>query len=807
MLYLDDPIRIGGLDVFRDYNYPRKFHFLPRSPRVATEGNEALFHLLIWRDENTEGEEEGGGFLTMTADLKVPEQVLEDARRELSRRYGVQAELTPLQVESGAVKVSMLDSSSGDEERGSFVEQIVAHGTPSLYGDQRAVFTAELSQRGAVAMQESLLNEGASPVMLVYELTYRGLLPAYECKIEIDFQQSYDYLRNRMTFASLFLQADLDTEMEELEKRGAIKIKEVVYHTDDPEQRQQRMQQLQQLARELAQWTFFKPGLNPGAVLAQNVRDLHAEGGVAAGLDVSTPFHRMMTGTGGGSEAPSRPATAATEASGERLSGAETQASESSATPDSGGTAQQSGGNPAVEAWNRAGRPQATYQLKQISQRERQHIVFELNQVSATTRTIAPQGQLRLLPGMADAGGRIQEIGLDSDFFKRIEGTVAVDADLDAFGVSSLNVELRYGRDEDGTGPADDDSFLLEAAGEEHAYGFFRDASETLDVDYRVTVNYQPDSAIGNSASHVSTDWIRTGDRHIEIDPRIAGGIVALDIQAASVDWNLVDQVQANVVYDDPAGEEMDGRTTVILKSDAQSQRVLVRPREPRDPIRVDASFRYKDGAEDTVSLSRVGSGPVIINQPADSTHTVDVTLLDPMARFRNVRVQFARGEDEDSLELSGDRSRASWSFRPEDDNRSYRYRVTYMLDGPVHETDWVDTETTQLLLGDKVDGMLRVEVMLLGSLADANMRALRLTLRYPDAPDWADAEFEQTIVAGSQPDGPIEWRVPMADRTRSEYEVEMQWFASDGSRQQTGPITTDQETVLIDPALPEEIL
>src|SRR3990170_3987431 len=162
MLYLDEPIRIGRLNLFRDYNNKGLFYFLPGSPSIATEGGQPLFHLLIWRGEDAAGAARGGGFLTMTAELKVAQAELETATRELSRRFGVSATLAPLQVESGSVKVAMLDAATGDEDAGAFVEKILAHGTPSLYGDERAVFKAELSQDGAVAMQASLLNEGAS---------------------------------------------------------------------------------------------------------------------------------------------------------------------------------------------------------------------------------------------------------------------------------------------------------------------------------------------------------------------------------------------------------------------------------------------------------------------------------------------------------------------------------------------------------------------------------------------------------------------------------------------------------------------
>jgi hypothetical protein len=74
----------------------------------------------------------------------------------------------------------------------------------------------------------------------------------------------------------------------------------------------------------------------------------------------------------------------------------------------------------------------------------------------------------------------------------------------------------------------------------------------------------------------------------------------------------------------------------------------------------------------------------VILNQPLDKTQTVDVTLLDPLARYERVTVQFAEGDpaaggSSRSIELKGNNARASWSFRPDRaDKRDYRYKTTY---------------------------------------------------------------------------------------------------------------------------------
>src|SRR4029079_12699168 len=92
VLYLDSPIELHGLTVFRDYNEPNTFHYMPGNPEISNDGGEQAFQLLIYRRDITdnpdfnEGDRPGGGFLTMTVDLGVSTGTLDAVRRELGSR-------------------------------------------------------------------------------------------------------------------------------------------------------------------------------------------------------------------------------------------------------------------------------------------------------------------------------------------------------------------------------------------------------------------------------------------------------------------------------------------------------------------------------------------------------------------------------------------------------------------------------------------------------------------------------------------------------------------------------------------------
>jgi len=83
MLYLDSVSTVQGLTLYRDYANPKLFYYLPRSPRLAREAGDPMFQLLIYRRDITDnpafktGDRLGGGFLTMTVDLSVPDATIQ----------------------------------------------------------------------------------------------------------------------------------------------------------------------------------------------------------------------------------------------------------------------------------------------------------------------------------------------------------------------------------------------------------------------------------------------------------------------------------------------------------------------------------------------------------------------------------------------------------------------------------------------------------------------------------------------------------------------------------------------------------
>jgi hypothetical protein len=798
MLNVDDSLQIQGLTLFRDYSDSAKFYYLPDSPQLAREGGEPLFQLLIYRRDVTdnpdfnEGEERGGGFLTMTVDLKVSDEKLEAVRGELRRRARVsQVELTPVPIEQGSVRVTALGVSAGgsggtsavdaEQQTGStrFVENILGYAQPSMYGDNRAVFSIELSTEGALLMKASLEDNGASSISVLYDLDYKGLMPARECKIVIEFRQSYEHFRARAQANTLWFKADIDRETEALIKNTSIKIEDVDYMGGlTPEQLTARATELNRFARELAQGEFFRPGLRPGEVLAKDRGEItvydptEAAAQVTAGF--STPLELALTGQGRGGEGqqvvrghsdqtggigghpvtpPAAPGagapagTAGGTAAGTQGAGAGTQGAAgagAATTPAAPANRPMT----AVERWNAAGRPQAAFMLRSLSQSEQQRIEYNLRQVTAVTRSIAPQGSIKLAAGDAQLRGRIKFVDLDDDFFSFLKVTVTTNADLADLGVNSLVVKVRYGVHPDGRAPFKTDEFLLKAKGEEKSTTFPMDHRRTMDFEYQVVVNYNPDFGIGHDVTQMTSPWIRTSTRNLDIDPRSVQGLLMVRLLKGQIDFDVVRSVQAQVIYEDEKNG-IHAEQTVQIDRDSPDAVVPIRLANPElTSFRVVSKW-FTAGSVDDLSLVKTRGNDVVLNQPPSKAVPVSLQAVDPLDRYDRMTVELAYapggGQPEQRsrvFTLTGENPSASWTFflpSLEAEPR-YRYAVTLIgKDGTVRKQDWTPAVERQLIVGDVFPGMLDVEVELVDDPTAAGFRLALFTLTYPDVPEGMD--------------------------------------------------------------------
>jgi hypothetical protein len=834
MLYLDSMLEVGGLTLFRDYSpsntTSNRYFYMPRNPQLVIEAGQPLFQLLIYRRDITDnpdfnqGDQPGGGFLTMTVGFGVSQSTLDAVKAELRSFTGGEVELAPVPFEEGSVRISALGASAGrvaglegeeEEETGAavaergprFVETIIGAASPNLYPDYQSVFQIQLSHEGALLMRASLEDPGASQIAMVGDFAYRGLMPAYEAKITIDFKQSYSYLRTRFAMNSLWFKSDVDAEVEHLQKEGHIKIEAADYLQSDPGKLAENAGKLNELAKELATWAFFKPGLTPGRVLAEDRGTLTVydptEDAKRNDVGFTSPILAAATGKGSPADvAGPRNQGDSANPSTTRVGGQP--APPPAAPPAEGGATAAAGAGGAVEAWNKMGRPQAAFLLKSLTQAEEQIITYDLRQVAATIRRASPQGSIRVMPGAAQLPGRIKEVDLDAAFFDQVAGTVTTTADLASAGVTSMVVKLRYGVDDDGTAPKDTKEIALDATGDSESYAFFMDRRHSMELEYQVVVNYKAGFAIGDTQTQSTSPWIRTTTRNLDIDPRSVGVVFPVNLVLGAVDWQSVRNIQSTVRYQ---SNGVRGERTVLLTEGSTSAVVPVRPPDGQSRRYSVSNRFFYDTTEEVVELEGEGDSTVVINPPTARAVPISISAADPLGRLRKVTVElsYTPGPDQPEqsrlVELPGDGASAAWTlFRPDDRTvAKYGYRVTlFDKNGTTDTGDWEQTIERQLIVGDVFEGLLEVEArFLVADFASLGFMGAKLHLEYPDAPPQADASVEKFFTGTPEP---FIWRVPKKPGGTGQYQYTVQWIRANSTTETVGLVTSAEELLLLFP-------
>jgi len=243
MLYLGNgarEVKVGEegeerlIQLFPDSVDPLQWYYLPNFPHVAKmqDGTPAI-RLLVYRedlDEIEEGDEEAVAFLSLDVDVSWPPEVVETAAKRLKRDEDLDEEprLTPIFYREGSVKLMLLDAVTPDEEveATDFVTTILGSGSPSLYGDNRAIFQASLPKRGAAALSGAL--DGVTPIGVVYSLTFAGLQPAFNVRAKVDWQKVYDHFSEQEKTDLLFYEKEIQKSIDSLRDERVIEIESTI---------------------------------------------------------------------------------------------------------------------------------------------------------------------------------------------------------------------------------------------------------------------------------------------------------------------------------------------------------------------------------------------------------------------------------------------------------------------------------------------------------------------------------------------------------------------------------------------------
>ncbi len=262
MLALDSRLEVRGVALYRDHLTPHRFYYLPGPPRLAVgEGRQGL-ELTRYRGARS------GGLLLLDVDLEWPEATLHAVRAELEAQHGCQIELAPVLFQEGTAHLTALGTTSAPAAAGTaprLVERIIGSATPSLLGQQRAIFSLLLEPDG-VQLVQAALSGVELPLVVAYELLFGGLRPARGLRARVHYQLAFASLRSRIVSDSLVFSVDLDREVEALTRDGHIEIEDIDARGLDAEALARRRSETAAALRELIELIFFRPATSPGAL-------------------------------------------------------------------------------------------------------------------------------------------------------------------------------------------------------------------------------------------------------------------------------------------------------------------------------------------------------------------------------------------------------------------------------------------------------------------------------------------------------------------------------------------------------------
>lgn len=308
MLSTEHPIQIKGFTLFRDLNDARRYYYLPKSEVLLSEGGKK-FDFVAYHDFNTaegkknptgENENLKGGYLTLEVELKNPDDdTLKNFKEELIKNYqnekllqelkeknitdpkeidkyitnqknlqkpivtGEDIIITPVQFNEGEVRLIILGNDGKDDGQNAKIRVVGSH-KPSLYDKENAVFSVKLGAIEAEIIHKLLKNKltgenvsdakNSSQLAVMYDLTYKGVEPAHNVEITVNFNAVDEYKNHKFKFDSEFnysnkdnktdsdqkedgdgynikviADADVDVMLRELTNNGSIIIKQTNY--------------------------------------------------------------------------------------------------------------------------------------------------------------------------------------------------------------------------------------------------------------------------------------------------------------------------------------------------------------------------------------------------------------------------------------------------------------------------------------------------------------------------------------------------------------------------------------------------
>lgn len=225
-ILLDEPVRAGVVTVFPSLGDRQSYYYVPDRARLATgAGGLPQFSFLRYVEnvrstgaaDATEGD--GGGIVHAVVELRVTDDELQDAARELQRvRPGAKI-VGPVVFRSGKFGLVSSFATPG----GGLTEQVVGVGAAPILEGNKAAVSIQLTKKGSKILWESF-HTATPDISFRFEMEMAGFRAPLRAILEADFSQIYSHRRFNAAVATPWLAAEIDDVFDELRNEGAIHL-------------------------------------------------------------------------------------------------------------------------------------------------------------------------------------------------------------------------------------------------------------------------------------------------------------------------------------------------------------------------------------------------------------------------------------------------------------------------------------------------------------------------------------------------------------------------------------------------------
>ena len=225
-ILLDKPVRAGELTLFPELGNENVYYYLPDKVQLATHPDGRPQFSFLRYVENVRAatdtrEGEGGGIVHAVVELKVPQQMLDEARQALRRIKSGATIQGPIVYKGGTIALI-----SSFKENNEFTKKVIGLGKAPILDNEKAAISILLTKLGAKILWESFKTP-TPDLTISFEMEMAGFLSPIGATIEANFDQIYQHTAFEAAVAAPILAAEIKTSFDDLTRQGAIKVTQV----------------------------------------------------------------------------------------------------------------------------------------------------------------------------------------------------------------------------------------------------------------------------------------------------------------------------------------------------------------------------------------------------------------------------------------------------------------------------------------------------------------------------------------------------------------------------------------------------